>query len=211
VKIGDAITLNTVTPEAQTAAAGHSDTLSECRRNDDVSIGATEAYDHEVLGVPVIVPASDPPGDGQQNGAVCRRCGTPFEPGEGRCVKCKSFALANQEARLSGLRARHHPAELREAAEDLVAGIVADKGGESELSTLQRAYIGRLGDVEITLRILATDIATNGLLTPGGRPREVYDKFLAGLDRFDRLGQRIGLERHAKRVDLARALSGLDR
>ena len=39
------------------------------------------------------------------------------------------------------------------------------------------------------------DIAANGLLTPGGRVRDVYEKLLAGLAAFDRYAQRVGLQR----------------
>jgi len=57
-----------------------------------------------------------------------------------------------------------------------------------------------LGDIDITIRLLTHDIATNGLLTPGGRVRDVYDKLLAGLAAFDRYAQRVGLQRRAKPV-----------
>jgi hypothetical protein len=151
--------------------------------------------------------------NGEQNGddASCKRCGALLVPGLGRCSTCQSFVAGNQEARVLGLQARQHPAELRLTAEELMAGVIADRGGDAELSTLERAYIRRLGDVEITHQILVQDIAQNGLHKPSGNVRDVYDKFLAGLDRFDRLAQRVGISRRAKRVDLARALSGLDR
>ena len=81
-----------------------------------------------------------------------------------------------------------------------MSGIASDLGGASELSTLENSYVSKLGDIDITIRLLTHDIAVNGLLTPGGRVRDVYDKLLAGLAAFDRYAQRVGLERRAKRV-----------
>jgi hypothetical protein len=70
-----------------------------------------------------------------------------------------------------------------------------------ELSTLEHAYIEKLGDIDVTIRLLTSDIAANGLLTPGGKVRHVYDRLLAGLAAFDRYAVRIGVERRAKRVE----------
>ena len=39
-------------------------------------------------------------------------------------------------------------------ADELMAGTVSDLGGDSELSTLEKAYVRKLGDIEITLRLL---------------------------------------------------------
>jgi hypothetical protein len=118
------------------------------------------------------------------------------------------FLTGNQVARRVGLYARQQPEGLREDVERLTAGIVADLGGEGELSTLERAYVNKIGDVEITLRLLAHDIARRGLLTPSGGVRHVFDSLLAGIDRVDRLAQRLGMRRRSKHVDLARTLSG---
>ena len=82
----------------------------------------------------------------------------------------------------------------------LIAGIISDRGGDEALSTLEKAYIRKLADVDITIHLLAADIARRGLLTPAGGVRNVYDKFLAGLDRWDRLAQRLGLGRRARQV-----------
>ena len=212
--MGDAMTLNSVADHPTTAHTGHSETTSECRRDSGVSAIESYTYDDDDRAVPMIVPMADPPVDGEKNGTAlgaCRRCGTAFEPGAGRCVKCKSFAFANQEARGLGLQAHHHPVELRMTADELMAGVASDRGGDADLSTLERAYIRKLGDLEICIRILTENIAGQGLLTPGGRVRDVYDKLLVGLDRFDRYAQRVGITRKAKRIDLARRLSGLDR
>jgi hypothetical protein len=152
-------------------------------------------------------PPSQP--DGQGDGLVCSACGERSRAGVFQCVKCGRWLPGNQAARELGLYARNQPADLRESVDTLAAGIVADRGGESELTTLERAYVGRLADVEITLRLIAADIAARGLLTPAGGVRNVYDKFLAGIDRWDRLAQRLGLGRHAKRLNVAEQCAAL--
>ena len=135
-------------------------------------------------------------------GGACRRCGTSYTVGSvNRCPHCKSFVLANQERRSDGTRARYQPHELREDVDRFIAGVIADRGGEAALTTLQRAYISRLGDVELTHRLLCMDINQHGLKTESGaKYRDVLDKFYAGVDRFDRLAQRIGVDRVARNI-----------
>ncbi len=65
----------------------------------------------------------------------------------------------------------HHPPDLREAADAFAVGVVADLGGEGELSTLERAYIARLRDLEITQTLLAADLEIRGLVNPAGAIR----------------------------------------
>jgi hypothetical protein len=131
----------------------------------------------------------------------CARCSTANSRDAAHCAGCGSFLPANQDARKSGLYSRQPPpADLRQRVDELRAGVIADRGGESELSTLEHAYIEKLGDIDVTIRLLTSDIAANGLLTPGGKVRHVYDKLLAGLAAFDRYAGRIGLERRAKHV-----------
>ncbi|MDO8795075.1 MAG: hypothetical protein Q7J25_10700 [Vicinamibacterales bacterium] len=157
-----------------------------------------------------VQPAAPMQENGDRSGwVICARCSTANPVGSGTCAACRSFLPANQAARRTGIYARQQPPDLRLTADELMNGILSDLGGESELSTLQTAYVRKLADVEITIRLLTSDIAANGLLTPGGRVRDVYDKLLAGLGVFDRYAQRIGLERRAKRVpSLAEVLSG---
>lgn len=131
---------------------------------------------------------------------ACKRCGTAIIEGADRCPLCRSFVSRNQAARKIGLRAMIQPANIRMTANELVDGIVRDLGGPSDLTALTRAYVRKIADIEITLHLLAADLVKHGLLTPGGRPRETYDKYLAGVAMWDRLAQRIGLERRTKRA-----------
>jgi len=113
---------------------------------------------------------------------------------------CHCFLPGTQAARKSGIYAQRQPMDLQARVDAMVAGITSDHGGEAALTTLEKEYIKKLVDVDITIQLLATDIARRGLLTPAGGVRNVYDKFLAGLDRWDRLAQRIGLGRRARQV-----------
>lgn len=158
---------------------------------------------------------SIPPGDqtvdhlplstnGDGCGSVrCARCARENVAGAGRCAHCQAFLDGNQEAVTTGLFRRQQPIELRVEAETFVAGIVADKGGPEDLATLKRKYIANLGDVSVVLRLLVADIEAAGLFTRRGNPRAVLATYLATLDRFDRLAQRIGLERQPRPVTSA--------
>jgi len=144
------------------------------------------------------IPTNGVPDGATADVVICSRCGVENPAGENVCASCKSFLPANQVARRTGVYATSQPVDIRGLAGDLVAGVTADLGGD--LSTLQAAYVRRLGDVEVTLMLLTRDIADNGLLTPGGRVRDVYDRLLAGLATFDRLAQRLGTERKSRQV-----------
>ena len=134
------------------------------------------------------------------DGVTCGRCGAQSPTGLDACPVCHCFLPGTQAARKSGIYAQHPPPDLLLVVDAMVTGIIADHGGEATLTTLERAYIKKLADVDITVHLLAADIARRGLLTPSGGVRNVYDKFLAGLDRWDRLAQRIGLGRRARQV-----------
>lgn len=132
----------------------------------------------------------------------CTRCGTQHEPDTGVCGSCGSFLARNQAARTHGLNARTVPADLRMDADQLKDAIVADLGGLPELSALEVSFVRKIADVEVMLGLLLADMAQRGILTPAGRKvRDVYPAFLAGIDRWDRLAQRVGLKRRAKATE----------
>lgn len=90
------------------------------------------------------------------------------------------------------------PEVLRQTVEEFRAAVIADRGGASELSTLEAAYIRRLSEVETVTRLLAADLAQRGLTTAKGRVRSTFSRWLEALDRWDRLAQRVGVQRVAK-------------
>jgi hypothetical protein len=69
-----------------------------------------------------------------------------------------------------------------------------------ELSTLEAAYVRRLSEVETVARLLASDLASRGLMTPRGRVRGTFSRWLECLDRWDRLAQRVGTDRRGRQV-----------
>jgi hypothetical protein len=148
--------------------------------------------------------------NGHRSGFVCRRCGFTNVGGAQRCAgrdgKCQSWLPGNAGARTSGIYATQQPIDLRMDAEALTAGIVADLGGLDELSTLERAYVSTLGDVTTTMRLMINDMIVRGFFTPSGNPRRVCELYLSAIDRFDRLGQRVGLKRRARKVASLAAL-----
>src|SRR4051812_48477322 len=118
----------------------------------------------------------DGPPDGTVQTVTCSRCQAQNPPAAGTCSNCHSFLPGNQEARLTGIYSRNQPADLTRQVEEFAAGVVADRGGQSELSPLEHSYVEKLSDIDVTIRLLTHDIATHGLFTPKGRVRDVYDK-----------------------------------
>lgn len=146
-------------------------------------------------------------GDGQAK--VCRSCGTvnPIEADACENPRCRKLLALNQHARQHGLYAARQPAELVAEVEAFAGGVVSDQGGAEELSTIERAYVGRLSRLELSLRLLEADIAEHGLVTSAGGVRKVYAQYLLGVDRWDRLAQRLGLRRRARAVNFQERLA----
>jgi hypothetical protein len=119
----------------------------------------------------------------------------------------------NQTARTHGVYAFEArgpaalPDVLRQTVEEFRAAVIADRGGASELSTLEAAYIRRLSEVETVARLLAADLATRGLTTEHGRVRGTFSRWLECLDRWDRLAQRVGTDRRARGLSLTQRLA----
>ena len=122
-----------------------------------------------------------------------------------RCIR-GHVLVGNQTRRIHGVRAFETtgrlPDVLRQTVEEFREAVIADRGGASELSTLDAAYIRRLSEVETVARLLAADLASRGLTTPRGRVRGTFSRWLECLDRWDRLAQRVGTDRRARAVTL---------
>jgi len=129
-----------------------------------------------------------------------RWCTADVPAGADRCPRCGVWQLKNTGAMKPGSSRQEPPPDLRQNADELIAGILVDLGGVDELSTLEKETVRMLADVQISARLLMNEMATNGLFTPGRNVRQVYDKWLQAVDRFDRLSQRLGLGRRARSV-----------
>jgi len=92
------------------------------------------------------------------------------------------------------------PPDLRMTVAEFKSQVISDRGGLDELSAIEAARIGHLAEVETTLRLLASDLARNGLLTKRGRTRTVFGRWLEALDRWQKLAAHIGDGRRARQV-----------
>lgn len=108
------------------------------------------------------------------------------------------FVAGNQAARTHGLRAAFRPPDLRLTEDQVRDGILSDLGGVDALSTLETLYVRRLTDLDITIRMLIAFLSREGLTSRSGGA--AYDRLLSACLAFDRLAQRLGLERRAKAV-----------
>lgn len=112
------------------------------------------------------------------------------------------FLPGNAEARTAGVRVfmdrGELPEELRPALDRFVAQVIADQGGDTDLTAIRGGYVRRLGELEGCLLLLAADLQARGLMTARGRVRNTYTLFLQTLDRWDRLAQRLGMSRIAR-------------
>lgn len=115
------------------------------------------------------------------------------------------FVAGNAESLTHGAR-RYElrgvlPDDVRAALDAFQADLESDRGGRSEMGAIESAYVRRLAQLEGVLELLGQDVAANGVMTAKGRPRAAYRAFLDTLATWDRLAQRLGLERQARRVD----------
>jgi hypothetical protein len=136
---------------------------------------------------------------------VCR-CGAGSHPTHaGHCLRGHATP-GNQLHRTHGaysFRDRGDAAisdDLRISADDLLAGVLADKGGAENCPTLLREYIRQTRNLRVVLDLLNRDMVENGLFTQKRRVRSTFSKWLETLDRFDRFATKIGLEREARQV-----------
>lgn len=113
------------------------------------------------------------------------------------------FLPGNQVARQHGAFAKYQPPDLRLDAEALVEQIVGDLVGAEdgsdrslELSALERTTVRHLGDVHVLMRLNLVEAIRQGVHTKAGG--QAHDRFLAGVDRFLRLGAVVGWKRRAR-------------
>lgn len=130
-------------------------------------------------------------------------------PAAGRDAATGRFTEGNQAARRHGLKAfaRHGeasmPPELRQHLDDFRTGLANDQGGPESLSTVAAGYVSRLVEVEAVACLLGEDLQRRGLFTTRGRVRSTFTAYLAALDRWDRLAQRLGMTRKARDLSMS--------
>jgi hypothetical protein len=136
-------------------------------------------------------------------GGICgARERHPANP-KNQCVR-GHFIVGSQQRLTHGARAfeRHGdavvPADVRMTADDMLAGIIADKGGANNLTTLKRELAQQARNFRVMLDLILHDLVRNGVTTKGGRVRSAVSRYLEIFDRFDKVAQRLGLERDAR-------------
>jgi hypothetical protein len=133
-----------------------------------------------------------------------------------RCIR-GHVLIGNQTRRVHGVRAFETtgrlPDVLRQTVDEFRESVITDRGGASELSTLEAAYTRRLTEAETVVRLIASDLASRGLFTPRGRVRNTFQRWIEAVNLWDRLAQRVGTDRRARAIPtlrdyLARTESG---
>jgi hypothetical protein len=118
------------------------------------------------------------------------------------------FVPGNTARRLHGVRAFETtgrlPDVLRQTVEEFREAVLSDRGGATELSTLEAAYVRRLSEAETVARLLAADLAARGLFTPKGRVRNTFQRWTEAVSLWDRLAQRVGVDRRSRTVSSLR-------
>ena len=145
--------------------------------------------------------------------AICRCGATALHVTDPQRCTGGHVLAGNQVARKHGIRAFEQrgesalPADLRVSVDDFKMQVIADRGGLDALTAIQRGCIVRLSEVETVSRLLASDLAQRGLFTPRGRVRSTLQRWLEVIDRWERLAQRIGMDRRNQVVTLSERLA----
>jgi hypothetical protein len=106
----------------------------------------------------------------------------PANP-KNQCVR-GHFIVGSQQRLTHGAPAfeRHGdavvPADVRLSADDMLKGIIADKGGAQNLTTLKRELAQQARNFRVMLDLILHDLVRNGVTTKGGRVRSAVSKYL---------------------------------
>jgi len=95
------------------------------------------------------------------------------------------------------------PVEMQDAVGDLSsfrAGIVSDRGGASELATIDAGYVDRLVEAEGLVRLLGHDLRVRGVFSVRGRVRSAFNAYMAAVDRWDKIAKVLGLGRRQRDI-----------
>ena len=133
---------------------------------------------------------------------------TPFgAPPPGGRHPDGTFASRTTTALTHGGRSRQVRAAQRpgqtEAPERLAerrAAIMADLGGEQQLSQLQRDLIERYIELDMVASWLGSHLVAEGPLTAKGRTRAALSAYVTVVDRIHRVGGALGVARRPKMV-----------
>lgn len=139
---------------------------------------------------------------GSAGTATCARCGTEAPVGTNNCGLCGCIMPGNQLGLRHGLRRYQDkgtlPADVRDYIEDFRAQLIADQGGEGELTAIRRGLVDKLVDLEVGVRLLLAEVVRRGIDSRPGKA--AWTQALRTIEAWHRIGNTLGLERRAKRV-----------
>jgi hypothetical protein len=108
-----------------------------------------------------------------------------FKPGNRKAERHGAFTAARRGVMTP---------EAQQAADDLRAALIAQLGGETQLSTIQRHHVDLMAWLHAQCEILAAFINTHGALDGRHRPRPAVLIFVQLNDRFLRLARTLGVK-----------------
>jgi len=141
----------------------------------------------------------------------CKACGHVSLPvGKGQCSACRCWLPGNSAALVHGRRRFEDtgllPPDLRDYLDSFEADVVADLGGETELSTIQQGLVSALRGLEAS-RLLLLDFALRAG-TDTKRGRDALAEHGQTVDRWCRLAKVIGLRRRPREVTVSDWVAG---
>jgi hypothetical protein len=86
----------------------------------------------------------------------------------------------------------------RAALAERRAGILADLGGAENVSTIKSDLVERYLELQVVGDWLGGNLLAEGVMTTKGKTRAATTLFLSVVDRLERLGKTIGLERRER-------------
>jgi hypothetical protein len=135
----------------------------------------------------------------------CSRCDADAPAGTTNCPACGVFLPSNEANLKHGLRRYQRegklPAELQEYIETFRDQLVADQGGESELSAVRGGLVDKLVDLEVATRLLMAETVRRGIDSRPGKA--AWQSALRTIETWHRLATTLGIERRQKRATLA--------
>jgi hypothetical protein len=134
------------------------------------------------------------------------KCGHENAAGADRCAKCGRLLPGNLTRQTHGVVTLERrgdgalPPGARRARQERIERMLVDLGGEDGLSQLSLGLVERAAQLSVMLDVYEADFEARGMWTARGRQRTSVATYLSILDRYDKLAQRLGLERRSKHV-----------
>jgi hypothetical protein len=100
-------------------------------------------------------------------------------------------------------------AECRSALAERRNGILADLGGPDGLSIIRTDLVERYLETSLLAEWLGGNLLAEGALTAKGKARAAATLYLQVLDRVSRLASTLGLDRRAKRLNVAQEFAAM--